>query len=80
MMFIGNQDGKAYIKRYGGDNIPLGELKVFLSENDNLVNSQRVLHYLKSRNVDCQLMPTLDHAAFLFRTDWGDTISRVHAL
>ncbi|CAO3676196.1 unnamed protein product [Umbelopsis ramanniana] len=80
MMFIGNQDGKAYIKRYGGDNIPLGELKVFLSENDNLINSQRVLHYLKSRNVDCQLMPTLDHAAFLFRTDWGDTISRVHAL
>lgn len=79
-MFIGKQDGKAYIKRYGGDNIPLGELKVFLSENDNLVNSQRVLRYLTARNVDCQLMPTLDHASFLFRTGWGDTISSIHAL
>jgi hypothetical protein len=80
MMFIGNEDGKAYIKRCGDDNIPLGDLKVFLSGNDNLINSQRVLHYLTARGVDCQLMPTLDHAAFLFRTDWGETISRAHAL
>jgi hypothetical protein len=79
-MFVGRKDGKTFAKRYGDEAVPLDHLKVFLSENDNLVNSKRVLHYLKTHDVDCQLMPQLDHATFLFRTNWAEKISRIYAL
>ncbi|KAG2181914.1 hypothetical protein INT43_006839, partial [Umbelopsis isabellina] len=45
-------------------------MSIFLSENDNLVDSPRVHKYLVENGVDAQLMPDIDHAGFLLKPSW----------
>ncbi|CAM0139200.1 unnamed protein product [Umbelopsis sp. WA50703] len=45
-------------------------MSIFLSENDNLVDSTRVHKYLLENGVDSQIMPNIDHAGFLLKPSW----------
>jgi len=45
-------------------------MAVFLSENDNLVDSPRVHNYLLDKDVDSNIMPALEHASFLLKPSW----------
>ncbi|KAI9019487.1 Alpha/Beta hydrolase protein [Phycomyces nitens] len=49
-------------------------IKVFLSENDSIVDSLRVDRYLTHHGVDSVVMEGLEHASFLFYNSWGDKI------
>ncbi|KAF1803958.1 hypothetical protein FB192DRAFT_1277427 [Mucor lusitanicus] len=44
--------------------------KVFLSEKDNIIDSNRVDTYLSHHGVDATVMKGLDHASFLFYPSW----------
>lgn len=48
--------------------------KVFLSENDNIVNSERVDEYLCDNGIESTVMKGLDHGWFLFKTEWQKEI------
>lgn len=48
--------------------------KVFLSENDNIVNSERVDEYLCDTGIESTVMKGLDHGWFLFKTAWQKEI------
>ena len=54
--------------------------KVFLSENDNIVNSERVDEYLCDNGIESTVMKGLDHGWFLCKTAWQkeiiDTVAR----
>lgn len=44
--------------------------KVFLSEKDNIIDSNRVDTYLNHHGIDATVMKGLDHASFLFHPSW----------
>ncbi|CAO3615158.1 unnamed protein product [Mucor fragilis] len=44
--------------------------KVFLSEKDNIIDSNRVDTYLSHHGIDATVMKGLDHASFLFYPSW----------
>ncbi|KAG0193600.1 hypothetical protein DFQ28_004267 [Apophysomyces sp. BC1034] len=48
--------------------------KVFLSEHDNIVDSSRVDGYLKRCGINSVVMDGLDHASFLFHSEWSQEI------
>lgn len=48
--------------------------KVFLSENDNIVDSARVDSYLNHHGIESIVMKDLDHASFLFKPFWQKEI------
>ncbi|KAI8144248.1 hypothetical protein BJV82DRAFT_513595 [Fennellomyces sp. T-0311] len=48
--------------------------KVFLSENDNIVNSSRVHEYLTKKGISSTVMAGLDHGWFLFKSAWQEQI------
>ncbi|ORX59806.1 alpha/beta-hydrolase [Hesseltinella vesiculosa] len=53
-------------------------VKVYLSECDNIVNSPRVSTYLQKNGIPVHWMYGLDHASFLFHPSWQQHI--VHTL
>ncbi|KAL0082080.1 hypothetical protein J3Q64DRAFT_1633538 [Phycomyces blakesleeanus] len=48
--------------------------KIFLSENDSIVDSLRVDRYLTHHGIDSVVMKDLEHASFLFYSSWEDKI------
>ncbi|KAG0783190.1 hypothetical protein G6F22_008790 [Rhizopus arrhizus] len=48
--------------------------KVYLSENDNIIDSSRVDTYLNHHGLDSTIMKGLDHASFLFYPTWQEEI------
>ncbi|KAG2186217.1 hypothetical protein INT43_002655, partial [Umbelopsis isabellina] len=79
MMFVGRRDDTTIINRYGQEAVHLKDFHVFISENDNLIDCQRTARYLLSNKIDCHVMPGLDHATFLFKTTWGETITGLYS-
>lgn len=79
MMFVGRKDDTTIVNRYGQEAVSFKDFHVFISENDNLIDSQRTARYLLSKKIDCHVMPGLDHATFLFKTTWGETITGLYS-
>ncbi|KAI8067820.1 Alpha/Beta hydrolase protein [Gongronella butleri] len=48
--------------------------KVYLSENDNIVNSDRVYTYLHKHGINVHWMSGLYHSSFLFHPSWQQNI------
>ncbi|KAI9318690.1 hypothetical protein BX666DRAFT_1855065 [Dichotomocladium elegans] len=48
--------------------------KIFLSEHDNIVNSERVHDYLCAHGIDSTVMSGLDHGYFLAKYEWQKEI------
>jgi hypothetical protein len=55
---------------------PLANATVFLSERDGIVGSSAVYDYLVERSVDTRMMNGLEHAMFLFSSQWKKIISQ----
>jgi hypothetical protein len=47
---------------------------VFLAEDDVVVPSAQVEHYLKQHGVDCHLMKELGHSRFLATPEWENKV------
>ncbi|KAG1451125.1 hypothetical protein G6F46_010283 [Rhizopus delemar] len=52
----------------------LNDATVFLSENDRIIGTHLVYNYLKEHGIDVHIMPSLEHAQFLFDAKWKATI------
>lgn len=48
--------------------------KIYLSEKDNIIDSDRVDTYLAGHGLDTITMKGLDHASFLFYPSWQNQI------
>ncbi|KAI9281201.1 Alpha/Beta hydrolase protein [Sporodiniella umbellata] len=57
----------------GSVTLPLNT-KVYLSEHDNIIDSDRVNAYLGRNAISSTIMQTLDHGSFLFSIDWQNEI------
>ena len=44
--------------------------KVYLAENDVIINSQQIEKYLNKYGINTTVMPKLNHAEYLLRSEW----------